>query len=153
MVGKKKKRKTGRNAVADEAAEIACAWLARHGLMLEEVTKIGVDGREWNAAMRITCPSGKTTTDYGLQQWDWAGSEFMPRDEAWLRVVEWLFLKDFSGPSWVQETTVSEPSPGWSRVRKRRFPVPKLAFSTLAEFVLKASVHPDFPSPDDMEVS
>ena len=153
-----KKKKTDSKAAplpsagSDEAARLSCSWLARHGLWVEEVTKVGVDGREWNAGMRIVCPDGRTIMNTGLERWDWDGSERTPRDEAWFRVVDWLFQSE-RGPSWVQETAASVPSQGWSRIRKRRFPVPKLSFSSLEEFVLKASVHPDFPSPDEEEVS
>lgn len=139
----KKRTAPAGNVAAEKAAEIACAWLARHGLELIETTEAGPK-RKRNCGMEIRRSPGKSVhMDKMLPTWDWAGLRRTP-GEAWLTVVDWLFGLSHEGPSWVQETVESRPSPGRVVFRRKRSPVPKLAFSSLEEFVLKASVLPDF---------
>lgn len=131
------------NVVIDKAAEIVCAWLARRGCELIETTEAGLK-REWNCGMEIRRSPGKSVhMDKMLPTWNWAGSRRTP-GEAWLTVADWLFGLSREGPSWVQVADESRPSPGRVVLRRKRFPVPKFRFSSLEEFVLKASVLPDF---------
>lgn len=75
--------------------------------------------------------------------WDWAGSR-RTSDEAWLTIVSWLFSESIDGPIWIQTTVESRPSPGRVVFRRKKFLIPKLTFSGLEEFVLKAAVLSDF---------
>lgn len=139
----KKRTAPAGNAAAEKAAEITCAWLARHGLELVETAEVGPKC-EWNCGMEISPIPGKfVCMNKMLPTWDWAGSRRTPY-EAWLTVALWLFGLSVDGPSRVQETVESRPSPGRVVSRRKSSPVPKLAFSSLEEFVLKASVLPDF---------
>lgn len=142
----KKRTAPAGNVVTEKAAEIVCAWLARHGLELIETTEAGPK-REWNCGMEIrSVPEKLVRTDKMLPTWDWAGLPGSRRTpgEAWLTVANWLFGLSHEGPSWIQVTDESRPSPGRVVSRRKRSPVPKLAFSSLEEFVLKASVLLDF---------
>lgn len=131
------------NVVTDKAAEIVCAWLARRGLELIETTESYLK-HEWNCGMEISPVPGKfVCMNKIFPTWDWAGS-LQTLDNAWLTVVNWLFNESIDGPTWVQTTVESRPSPGRVVFKRKKFPVPKLAFSGLEEFVLKAAVLPDF---------
>ena len=132
------------NVVADKAAEIVCAWLAKRGFELVEIAEIDSGGHKRNSGMEIRPdPKKSVCMDKMFSTWDWAGSLQTP-DKAWLIVVNWLFNLSLDGPSWILITDESRPSPGRVVIRRKKFPIPKLAFSGLEEFVLKAAVLPDF---------
>lgn len=130
-----------------EAARTACRWLAARGFRVEERLAEDPSGKTLNAWIgvrrdskdsRLSGPSGRT-----LPTWDWAGQR-RPREDAWLRVVEWLFLEGGDGPDTVSDVETREIAPGWTVEENRRSPVPKFRFSTLEEFVLKAEASGEF---------
>lgn len=127
---------------AEAAAKIACGWLAARGFRVEERLEESPRGKKLNAWMRVrrdsresslAGPSGRT-----LPTWDWAGRR-IPREDAWLRVVEWLFLEGGDGPDAVSNVETREIAPGWTAEESRLSPVPKFRFSTLEEFAVKAA--------------
>lgn len=131
------------NVVTDKAAEIVCAWLARHGLELIETVESGPK-HEWNCGMEIGPVPGKfVCMNKMFPSWDWVGSR-RTLDKAWLTIASWLFSESIDGPTWIQTTVESRPSLGRVVFRRKKFLIPKLTFSGLEEFVLKAAVLPDF---------
>ena len=137
-------RKKAQEDAAEKALELACRWLHRHKMALDE--KVTADGL--NASMSLWSPGGKTEfEDEDFPTWDWAGMP-VPKEDAVLAVAEWLFGEggdgDGDGPSAVAEKASRDVSPGRRRIEIRTEPVPKFSFSSLEEFVLKAEASGDF---------
>lgn len=127
---------------AETAAKAACRWLATKGFHIEERIEEGPSRKKLSAYMIVrrdrressfAGPSGRT-----LPTWDWAGQR-ITREDAWLRVVEWLFLEGGDGPNTVSNVETLEKAPGWIVEENKRSPVPKFRFSTLEEFAVKAA--------------
>lgn len=139
-----RKRKKAREDAAERALELACGWLHRHKMVLDE--KVTADGL--SAGASLWSPGGKTEfEDEDFPTWDWDGSP-VPKEDAVLAVVEWLFGErgdeDGCGPSAVMEEVSRDVSPGRRRTEVRTEPVPKFSFSSLEEFVLKAEASGEF---------
>lgn len=130
---------------AEAAAKIACRWLAARGFRVEERLEEGPDGEKLNAWMKVRRNRGESSIAGGQMHrtWDWAGRR-RPREDAWLRVVEWLFLEGGDGPSAVSDVETRETALGWTVEENRLSPVPKFRFSTLEEFAVKAVASGEF---------
>lgn len=131
---------------AEAAAKIACKWLAARGLHVEERIEEDPNGKKLNAWICVRRDSkdscltgpGRMLPTRMLPTWDWA-SQRKPREDAWLCVVEWLFLEGGDGPDTFSNVEMKEIAPGWTVEEDRRSPVPKFRFSTLEEFAVKAA--------------
>ena len=128
---------------AEAAAKTACRWLAARGLRVEERLEGGPGGEKlsvWMKVRRERDGSSFAGANGGAKfpTWDWAGRR-IPREDAWLRVVEWLFLEGGDGPATASDVVAEEIAPGWIAEENRLSPVPKFRFSTLEEFALKAA--------------
>lgn len=137
-------RKKAKEDAAERALELTCRWLYRHKMMLDEKVTTG----DLNVGISLWSPGGKTEfKDEDFPEWDWAG-EPVPKEDAVLAVVEWLFRERGdeygNGPSVVIEEVSRDVSPGRHRVEIRTEPVPKFSFSSLEEFVLKAEASGEF---------
>ena len=113
---------------AEAAAKAACGWLAARGFRVEERLEEGPSGKKLNVWMKVRRErDGSSFAGAKFSPaWDWVERR-IPREDAWLRLVEWLFLEGGDGPGWtVEKNGVS--------------PIPKFSFSSLEEFVLKAAV-------------
>lgn len=146
------------NPAASAAAKAACRWLAAKGFRVEERLEEGPGGEKlsvWmkirrerdSAWMKARRERGRSSfanfASMALPTWSWDGRR-VPREDAWLRVVEWLFLEYGDGPDAVSDVETGEAAPGWTVEENRLSPVPKFRFSSLEEFVLKASAAGEF---------
>jgi hypothetical protein len=137
------------DGATDRAAELVCGWLHRRGLHVEEA----LSGRlnAWIKVRRTEGAPGLSTLRGGSQAfpcWDWAGRP-VPRDEAWLRAARWLFSDgDMTGPKTVEIQVTRFRAPGWIQTTTETAPemsrIPKFAFSSLEEFILKAEASGEF---------
>ena len=133
-----------REDAAERALELACGWLYRHRMALDE--KVAAGGL--NAGMSLRSPGGEAEFEgEDFPEWDWAGKP-VPKEDAALAVAEWLFREGGDeygdGPSAVAEGVPRDVSPGRRRIEVRTEPVPKFSFSSLEEFVLKAEASGEF---------
>lgn len=142
---KNMKRKSGKAAsfdAAEKAIEITCRWLYGRGMSLHET--IGTDGS--NLRMTIQSSDGKAGfCDENGDEADfpvWENYSGILKEDVVLGVVEWLFKKGGDGdgdrPFYTLSTATADVSPGRLRTTLKTTLVPKLEFSSLEEFVLKA---------------
>jgi len=141
--GTRKRKRQIRDA-AEAAIELACRWLHKRKMTLSEI----VTDKGLNAGMAISSSCGKVEFhEWDFPEWDWAGDP-VPKDEAALALVEWLFGEDGDeagdGPDRTSEEISRVVSPGRCRIEIRTAPVPKFRFSSLEEFVLKAEASGEF---------
>jgi len=128
------------NPAASAAAKAACRWLAARGFRVEERLEEGPGGeklsvwmkirREHDSAwMKARHERGRSPfASMALPTWDWDGRR-IPREDAWLRVVEWLFLEGGDGPDAVSDIETGKPpragpwrKPGFRPSRSSGFP-------------------------------